>query len=64
MQIETKIELEHRLHERVKQRLKDRINYRMTERLKCFRNKNKTLNKHSNISKKNTQENSITLQII
>ena len=50
MKIETKIELEHRLHERVRQRLKDRINDRMTKRIKYFQNKNKTPNKHSNIS--------------
>ena len=48
MKIETKIELEHRLPERVKQRLKGCINDRMTERIKYFQNKNKTLNKHSN----------------
>ena len=50
MKIETKIELEHRLHERGKQRLKDRINDRMTKRMKCFQNKNKTLNKLSSNS--------------
>ena len=45
MKIETKNELEHRLHERVKQRLKYRINDKMNERIKYFQNKNKTMKK-------------------
>ena len=48
MRIETKIELEHRMHERAKKRLKYRINDKMTKRIKYFKNKNKTLNNHSN----------------
>ena len=46
MKIETKIELEHRLHQRVKQRIKYCINERKTERIKNFQNKNKTLNNY------------------
>ena len=48
MEIEPKVDLEHRLPQRVKQRLKDRINERMTERIKYFQNKNKALNIQSN----------------
>ena len=50
MKIEAKIELEPRLYEPVKQRLKDRINDQITECIKYFQNKNKTLNKHSSNS--------------
>ena len=53
LKIETKTELLHRLHQSVKQRIKDRINERMTEGIKHFKNKNKTLNKHSNYSYNN-----------
>ena len=53
MKIETKIDLEQRLHKHVKQRIKDRINERMQEHIKNYQNKNKTQINHIILTKKN-----------